>query len=215
MAGTDGYAGQAGVTSGTSDRNAHHFQTKQQIANVRGTHPVKIIAVHGGGVGPDPTVDVQMLVNQADGQGNPTPHGTIYGIAAPRNQSGNGSLINDPIVGDMGYMHVADRDTSSFRSTNAQANPGSNRRHSPSDGVFTRGHNGTATPKQYVQFRSDGLTIMDVNGHQIITSKNSIAVVPKDGSGAMVLLGGDGSKGTFDFVSTPSGPSINVKARIS
>ncbi len=215
MTGTDGYAGQAGLTSANSDRNAHHFQTKQQIANVRGTHPVKIVAVHGGGVGPDPTVDVQMLVNQADGQGNPTPHGTIYGIAAPRNQSGNGALINDPVVGDMGYMHVADRDTSSFRSTNAQANPGSNRRHSPSDGVFTRGHNGTATPKQYVQFRSDGVTIMDVNGHQITTYPNRIEVAPKEGSGAILYLGGDGTHGTFDFVSTASGPSINVKARIS
>ena len=212
MAGNDGYAGQAGVAASGADRNVQHFQTKQSLAATRTVVPVKIVAIHGGGVGPDPTLDVQPLINMTDGQGNPTDHGTIYGIAAPRNHTGNGTVINDPVVGDMGYMHVADRDISTFKATNAQANPGSFRRHSLSDGVFTRGHNGTATPKQYVQFRSDGVTVMDVNGNLIETTASKMAVAPK-GSGTIVYLGGDGTTGTYDFALTPSGPSINVKVR--
>lgn len=210
-----GYAGQAGLTSGNSSRNTVHFQAKQQIAHVRTLIPVKIIATHGGGVGPDPTHDVQPLIDQTDGQNNATPHGTVYGIAGPRLQGGNGAIINDFQVDDIAYMHVADRDISSFRSANGQASPGSERRHSMSDGVLVRGHNGNGTPKQYVQFRSDGVTVNDVSGHQVSTSASKIIVAPKEGSGAIVYLGGDGVHGTYDFVMTVSGPSTNVKARIS
>ena len=209
-----GYAGQAGLTDGSSSRNADDFQTRQRTAQVRTLVPVKILATHGGGVGPDPTHDVQPLIDQNDGQNNATPHGTVYGVAGPRSQSGNGAIINDFQVGDIAYMHVADRDISSFRSANGQASPGSKRRHSLSDGVLVRGHNGNGTPKQYVHFRSDGVTVNDVNGHQITTSASGIAVAPKDSS-HIVYLGGDGKTGTYDFVQTASGPSINVKARIS
>ena len=36
----------------------------------------------------------------------------------------------------------------------------------------------------------------------------------KPGDGKMVFLGGDGADGTYDFIMTASGPSINVKAKI-
>ena len=210
-----GYAGQAGLTAGNSSRNQDDFAAQQRIAGVRTMVPVKIVAVHGGGVGPAPTLDVQVLVDQTDGQGNATPHGTIYGISAPRNRSGNGEVINDPVVGDMGWMHAADRDVSSFLTANGKASPGSDRRHSLSDGVFIRGHDSKATPKQFVQFRSDGVTVMDVNGHQFETTATKVIVAPKEGSNAMVFLGGDGTKGGYDFLQTMSGPCINAKGRIS
>ncbi len=65
--------------------------------------------MHGGGVGAPPTVDVQPLTNQTDGQGNQTPHGIIYNIPATRTQGGGNAVINDPVVGDVGFMSVADR----------------------------------------------------------------------------------------------------------
>ena len=208
------YTGHQALTSSGSDHNVERLHIDQAMDERRHAVPVKIIAVHGGSVGPAPTADVQPLVDQVDGLGNRTSHAPVYGVPVSRVHSGNGAIISDPVAGDTMLMSIADRDISTLKNTGQQSAPGSKRRGSMSDGIV---HHAmlSVTPKQYVQFRSDGVTVMDVNGHQIITTKNSIAVVPKEGSGAMVLLGGDGSKGTFDFVSTPSGPSINVKARIS
>jgi hypothetical protein len=167
-----GYAGQAGLTAGNSSRNADDFQAQQRTAHVRTMVPVKVMKVHGGGVGPAPTLDVQILLDQQDGQGNATPHGMIYGIQAPRNMSGNMAIINDPVVGDMGWMHVADRDISAFVSANDKASPGSNRRHSMSDGVYQRSHDSKGTPKQYIMAREDGITIVDVNKNKLESGKN-------------------------------------------
>jgi len=47
---------------------------------------------------------------------------------------------------------------------------------------------------------------------EVRSQDNKVTVKP--GAGKMVYLGGDGADGTYDFVSTVSGPSINVKARI-
>ncbi len=209
---TTGYAGQAGLTDGNNSRNTDDFQTRQRTAHVRTMVPVKIVKVYGGGVGPAPTADVQILIDQQDGQGNATPHAVVYGIQCPRNMSGSMAIINDPVVGDMGYMHVADRDISSFLAANGQASPGSKRRHSLADGVFIRGHDAKANPKQYIQARSDGVTINDVNGHQVMTDANGVYVIPAKGKYA--YHGGNGKDGSYDFVMTASGVSTNVKAKI-
>lgn len=214
-----GYAGQAGLTDGNSARNADDFQTRQRTAHVRTMVPIKVVAVHypqgsGPGMpGPPPTLDVQLMLDQQDGQGNTTPHGIVYGIQAPRNRSGTMEIINDPVVGDMGWGHVSDRDFSSFIAANGQASPGSKRRHSLSDMTFVRGHNPGTAPKQYIMSRSDGVTINDINNHQIFTDKNGIYSVPAEGT--IAYHGGDGKKGTYDFVMTATGPSKNVKARTS
>ena len=214
MSDSDGYAGQAGVTAGNSDHNVRGFQVKQHTAQVRTTMPVKIVAVHGGGVGPAGTVDVMPLINQTDGDGNPTPHATVYGLPWARDQSANGAILNDPVVGDIGQIKIHDRDISGLGTDGSQVNPGSNRRSSPSDGVYHGALKMPGTPKQYVQFRSDGVTVMDTNGHSIQTFSDKVIVAPKEGSGAMVYLGGDGKTGSYDFVMTASGPSRNVLARI-
>lgn len=60
-----------------------------------------------------------------------------------------------------------------------------------------------------------GVILQDKDGNgivQIDTTNKKIIVNPK--SGWTCFLGGDGSTGTYDFVMTASGPSINVKARI-
>jgi len=163
---SESFFGQQGVSDAAGESNTTEFQIRQALAQVRTNVPVKVIAVHGGGVGKPPTVDVQIMVNQVDGVGKKTDHGTIYGIAVSRNQGGGNAIINDPVIGDVGFMSVADRDISALKSNDGkQSNPGSKRRHSLSDGVYQRGMLNPNNPDQFVHFRSDGITLADKNGN--------------------------------------------------
>lgn len=160
-----GYFGQQGLASDTSESNAFHFAIQQAINDVRTNVPVKIIAVHGGGVGAPPTVDVQPLINQIDGQGNQTPHGIIYGIPCARSQGGGNTIIVDPKTGDVGMMHVSDRDMSSLKGNKGtQSNPGSFRSHDLADGVYHGPILNPANPDQYVQFTDTGIKLVNKGG---------------------------------------------------
>jgi hypothetical protein len=173
---TNGFFGQIGLSDGDSEYNLLRFIIRQELANVRTGVPVLVKAVHGGGVGAPPTVDVQPLVNQMDGQGNKTDHGTIYGIAVARNQGGANAIINDPVAGDIGHLAVNDRDISVVKANNgARSNPGSFRRHNLADGVYVAAVF-AITPTQYVQFTATGLRIMDINGNQIVTSSAGVNI---------------------------------------
>ena len=70
--------------------------------------------------------------------------------------------------------------------------------------------------------KTGATTLYDANKNRIDLNADGVAITAagskitvKPPSGGIVFLGGDGSTGTYDFVLTPSGPSINVKARIS
>jgi hypothetical protein len=176
---TQGYFGQLGEVDVNDDFNAHRFLMKQLLAETRDGIPVKIMAVHGGGVGPAPTVDVQPLVTQIDSQGNATPHGVVYGIPATRNQGGGSAVINDPVVGDVYFMKVADRDISSLKANaGAQSNPGSFRRHDLADGVLDRAFLNPATPTQYLYFNNaaGGFTLADKFGNIFVSSNGMVQV---------------------------------------
>lgn len=159
--------GQMDPADTASEFNQHDFHIRQSLANVRTGIPVKIIAVHGGGLGPAPTVDVQPLVNQLDGQGNKTSHGTIYGIPVARNQGGGNAIINDPKTGDIGIIAVQDRDISSVKAKKGIANPGSFRQHDLADGVYHAAIINPAIPKQYVMFTDSGIVVADTNGNKL------------------------------------------------
>jgi hypothetical protein len=136
------------------------FVVHQAIAKVQTASVVKVVAcTNDGGVSPVGTVDVQILVNQISGQGNPTPHLTMYGLPYLRVQGGENAFIIDPQVGDIGIAVFASRDITNVKSTKAQANPGSYRTHDFSDGMYLGGLlNGE--PSQYVQFNSGGVSIV-------------------------------------------------------
>lgn len=183
MSDTQGYYGQAGVTDANDEFNALRFLIKQLIAMVRTGIPVKVLAVHGGGVGPAPTVDVMPMVNQTDSQGNATPHGIIYGIPCMRNQGGGNAFINDPVVDDVGTMLVADRDISSLKANaGAQSNPGSGRRHNLSDGIYLGAILNAPAPTQYFHWvPGGGSKLLDSAGSTITTSGGSVALAaPKN-----------------------------------
>jgi hypothetical protein len=144
MAGAD--TGQIGITDDGSVFNMHYFQNRQNLGRVRTTMIAKVIKLNPGQNGQAGTVDVQLLTNQMDGAGKATPHGTVYGIPYVRHQNGSHAVIMEPAVGDIGPIHIFDRDVSANISKRDVANPGSNRRFSPSDSVFLGGIlNGKAT----------------------------------------------------------------------
>lgn len=159
MMASSGYRGFQDGNSGASEFNALSFVIKQMMAGMSTSMPVKVVAVsNSGGLSPAGTVDVVPLVNQVDGDGNATPHGTIFGLPYSRMHGGTNAVIMDPVVGDRGIVVFASRDISSVKTNKDQANPGSGRRFDPADGMYVGGLlNGT--PSQFVQFNADGITL--------------------------------------------------------
>jgi hypothetical protein len=174
---TEGFYGWKGLADDTSEFNATQFQIKMALRQHRTGIPVRVIAVHGGGVGPAPTVDVQPIVNLTDGRGNQTPAGIVYGVACTRNQGGGNAVINDPKPGDVGHIVVADRDISSAKANNGgQSNPGSRRMGNLADGIYIGAVLNPANPDQYVQFTETGVKVADKNGNVIETSGDAVTI---------------------------------------
>jgi hypothetical protein len=142
---------------GEFDRMA--FMVQQALGKMQTATLVRIEAcTNAGGLSPVGYVDVTPMVNQLDGQGNPTPHVTIYNLPYFRLQGGANGIIIDPQKGDIGVAVFASRDISQVKSTKKQGNPGSHRQYSFADGMYLGGMlNGT--PTQYVQFSAAGIRI--------------------------------------------------------
>lgn len=141
------------------DYNNILFVVMQALAKMQTATIVKVMACsNSGDASPVGTVDVMPMVNQVDGSGNPTPHGTIYNIPYFRIQGGANAVILDPQVGDLGIAVFASRDISNVKSTKAQANPGSWRQYDWGDGMYLGGLlNGT--PNQFIQFSLAGIVV--------------------------------------------------------
>lgn len=155
-----------GVTSGQQrpqstwgEFNNIAFLVQQALGKMQTATLVRVEScTNAGGVSPVGFVDVTPLVNQIDAQGNPTPHVTIHNVPYFRLQGGANGVIIDPVAGDIGVCVFASRDISKVKSTKKQANPGSFRQYSFSDGMYLGGMlNGT--PTQYVQFSAVGIKI--------------------------------------------------------
>ena len=135
------------------------FMVQQSLAKMQTATLVRIEScTNSGGLSPVGYVDVTPLVNQLDGQGNPTPHVTIYNLPYFRLQGGANGVIIDPQKGDIGVAVFASRDISQVKATRKQGNPGSHRQYSFADGMYLGGMlNGT--PTQYIQFSAAGIKI--------------------------------------------------------
>lgn len=155
----DGYQGHESPESSGSKFNAISFVINQIMngRNVATLVQVKSVT-NAGELSAVGFVDVLPLVNQLDGDENAVPHGVVHGLPYYRMQGGANAIILDPQVGDIGMAVFADRDISSVKANKGQANPGSMRRASMSDGMYVGGFlNGT--PTQYVQFNEAGIRI--------------------------------------------------------
>jgi hypothetical protein len=141
--------------------NAIQFAIKQALNKMQTATLVQVQAcTNSGGLDAIGTVDVMPLVSQVDGNGNAWPHGTIYGIPYCRLVGGANAVIMDPQVGDIGVMVSASRDISKVVSTQAQALPGTGRKYHFSDSIYIGGCLQSAAPTQYVQFNSNGITVV-------------------------------------------------------
>lgn len=139
--------------------NNVHFAIMQAISKLKTATLVRVEACsNSGDLSPVGTVDITVLPNQVDGNGNPVPYLTIFGIPYLRMQGGTNAVILDPQEGDIGLAVFASRDISKVISTKAQANPGSARQYDISDALYVGGML-NASPQQYVQFTSDGITV--------------------------------------------------------
>jgi len=147
----------ARLVAGATQFDVLRFFFRQQLAKVRVTTVVKVLAVtNDGDVSAVGFVDVQPLVQQVDGIGNTVNLPPIYNVPYLRIQGGTNAVILDPQVGDLGIAVFADRDISSVKSTKAIAAPGSNRRNDLADALYLGGIlNGV--PQQFLRFSADGI----------------------------------------------------------
>jgi hypothetical protein len=171
-----GYLGGADPTTLGDHFNALTFIAKQVLSGAWTVTLAQVKSVTNAGEVKDTgTVSLQPLVNQVDGQGNATPHGTISNAIYFRYGGKDGAIICDPAVGDIGIMLSASRDISSVKANKAQANPGSSRQFDPADAIYL-GAVLSAAPSQYIAFTSTGLKIADKNGNAIEFKEGGIFV---------------------------------------
>jgi hypothetical protein len=167
--------GQQDPSDSVGPYNPYAFVISQKLARISTVKIVKVLAVDTDAH----TVDVQIAVNQLDGQNNATPHGTIYGIPYACAMGGKNAFMIDPVVNDMGVMVVNDRDISSVKKNKDISNPGSLRKFSPSDGVYLfsiPSLNGAA-PEQWIKFLPDGgINLTDKFGNVQQTSNAGISI---------------------------------------
>lgn len=177
-----GYAGQSWLQTGGDEYQSVDFLVRQIIASKAFCGLVKVVAVHGGGVGSPPTVDVQPMVNQQDVLNNQTPHGIVYGLPCFRLQGGLGAVILDPVVGDIGDAIICDRDISGVKASRQVSPAGSHRQNSWADGCYFGSLLG-GTPTQYVQIApntvnivSTGTISLSAGGHSITISAAGVII---------------------------------------
>lgn len=136
------------------------FAVTQALGKMQTNTLVKIVkCTNVGDLLPVGFVDVIPMVHQIDGDGNPTPHATIFNIPYLRIQGGANAIIIDPQEGDIGICCFASRDISKVKNTKKAGAPGSLRQFNFSDGMYLGGMlNGT--PEQYIQFLSSGVKVV-------------------------------------------------------
>jgi len=191
MAGEQGGGGDLGYgqfnpADGNADENVIAFIVRQMLGQVDTMKLVKVVKVTPGqaaegGVAPPGTVDVVPLINQIDGNGNATKHGTVFGLPWLRIGGGKNAVAIDPEVDDIGIAVVSDRDISNVKSTKKQANPGSLRKFDIADGVYL-GAILSAAPERYVVMNSDGLKAKDKDGNEVAMTSTGIKLTDKSGN---------------------------------
>lgn len=166
--------GQQEPSAAVGQYNQISFAIQQALALVSTIKIVKVLAVDTD----KKTVNVQIAVNQVNGNNQSNPHGTINGIPYIWAMGGKNAFEIDPAVGDIGVMVVSDRDISSVKAAMDIANPGSNRKFSPSDGVYLFGVPAlnSAAPEQWIKFNTDGIEWHDKNNNVMLSNAAGISI---------------------------------------
>jgi len=146
-----------------SEQNGLNFAIQQAMLKLQTSLPVRVMAVRNAGLAPVGQVDIQVLVDMVDGQGNTVQHGTISNVPYFRLQGGTNAVIVDPSPGDIGMACFCSRDISAVKSVKDAAPPGSWRSHDFSDALYLGGFlNGT--PTSYIQITEGGILVHNASG---------------------------------------------------
>ena len=165
--------GQQDPSSGASPFNATEFVVQAILSGIATVKLVKVQAVDTSAR----TVDVQPMVNQLDGQGNSSAHGTIHAVPYAYAQAGTGAIIMDPAAGDKGVMVCCDRDVSAVVSSKEVANPGSYRQLDAADGIYLFGLPGlNSDPKQWIKFTDTGVEWHDLNDNKMLSNDAGVSI---------------------------------------
>lgn len=180
------------------DFNVQAFVVRQLLSSVHTASIVQIQAVKDingnpvstpGNLAPVGLVDMLIIVNMIDSQGNPTVHSAISNVPYLRIQGGLNAIICDPQVGDIGIALFAERDISSVKKTQQLSNPGSWRRFDYADGLYLGGIL-NKTPNQYVQFTPTGINVVDKNKNTIAMSPSGITITDDNQNTITMAAGG-------------------------
>lgn len=210
--------GQANPFSDAGEYNALDFVIARATEKMQTVSIVSVKAVNTGAQ----TVDVLVLVNLVTGANVAVPHGIISARPYWRLQGGSSGIICDPVVGDIGVMVFASRDSSAVIANKGVANPGSARKFAWSDGIYLDGILNT-TPTQYIKFlpSGGGITLysagtitcntplvhdtgnlqvdgdVNISGGTTATSIDATSAIFSGTVNAGVLQAGNGFTGTF------------------
>lgn len=204
------YPGQASLGDLGSIFATQQFLIKQMLGRMWTISVAQVVScTNDGSVAGVGFVNIQPMVAAVDVAGTVQAHDTIYNVPYLRIQGGKNAIIIDPAKGDIGLVAHASRDISSVKSSRMPSAPASFRRFDPADAIYLGGIlNGV--PTQYVQFSSDGITVVSptlitlhaptISFEGNVTASNTIVA-----DGEITGNGIELSTHTHDGVATGSG----------
>lgn len=136
-------------------------QFNSLITNVNTAMPCKVVAIEKQeqrGVNIVGFVDIQLMIEQTNGQKKGNETAIICNVPYIRIQGGTNAVIIDPEINDLGVAIFASRDITNFKEARRQTPPATWRKFSISDAIYIGGIR-NQKPVQYIHFRNDGIEI--------------------------------------------------------
>lgn len=136
-------------------------QFNSLITNVNTAIPCKVVAIEKQeqrGVNIVGFVDIQLMIEQTNGQKKGNETAIICNVPYIRIQGGTNAVIIDPEINDLGVAIFASRDITNFKEARRQTPPATWRKFSISDAIYIGGIR-NQKPVQYIHFRNDGIEI--------------------------------------------------------
>lgn len=136
-------------------------QFNSLITNVNTAIPCKVVAIEKPeqrGVNIVGFVDIQLMIEQTNGQKKGNETAIVCNVPYVRIQGGTNAVIIDPEINDLGVAIFASRDITNFKEARRQTPPATWRKFSISDAIYIGGIR-NQKPVQYIHFRNDGIEI--------------------------------------------------------
>ena len=136
-------------------------QFNSLITNVNTAMPCKVVAIEKQeqrGVNIVGFVDIQLMIEQTNGQKKGNETAIVCNVPYIRIQGGTNAVIIDPEINDLGVAIFSSRDITNFKEARRQTPPATWRKFSISDAIYIGGIR-NQKPVQYIHFRNDGIEI--------------------------------------------------------